>query len=64
MSRSPNHDYSRRLEAQVGNTHRIEEDLHELHQASQSQTVVGDDAFYLMELAQMSRIYRLVSNQM
>ncbi len=64
MSRPRSHNYSRRLEAQVGNTHRIEEDLHELHQAAQSQTVVGDDAFYLMELAQMSGIYRLVSSQM
>ena len=63
-SRLLNRPDSRRLEAQVGDAHRIEEDFHELHQAAQSQPVVGDDAFYLVELAQMSRIHRLVSNHM
>ena len=53
--------YARRLEPKIGNTHGTEENLHEFHETTQSETVVSNHAFHLMELTQVSCIDGLVS---
>jgi hypothetical protein len=53
--------YARRLEPKIGNTHGTEENLHEFHKTTQSETVVSNHAFHLMEFTQVSCIDGLVS---
>ena len=49
------------LEAQVADTHFREEDLHEADEAAQSQAVIGNDAFDLVELGEVGGVDGLVA---
>ena len=49
------------LESQTGDTHSLEELLHELDQVAQSDVVVGQDTFDLVELSEMGGIDGLVT---
>lgn len=64
MSAAVERVYSRWFEAQIGNAHPPKEHLHELHQASQRQSVISNDALYLMELAKMRCVHRFVSGRL
>ena len=49
------------LELEVSDAHLVEENLHELHETTQGQAVVGDDTFYLVELGKMCSVDGFVS---